>query len=78
MSNTGYKNIYHNKRDCGKPFVVICRIRGKAKNIGYFATLEDAIFVAAKLPLPDFKSRNKRNRNNVTGRFSKGKIDAHD
>ncbi len=70
MSNTGYLNV-HKSHSATKPYVVIATIKGKTARFGYYATFEEALLVADRLPPPDYISRNRRRRNPKTGQFEK-------
>lgn len=50
MSSTGYKYVYTNSKDCGKPYYVSKKINGKGVYLGPFATIEDAVVFVSTLP----------------------------
>lgn len=61
MSSTGVRGVYHNPRPDGKPYYVSVRRHGVQYQLGYFATIEDAIPVHAKFVAeypPYDRSRN--------------------
>jgi hypothetical protein len=69
MSSTGHKYVYRNKQEYGKPYYVSRKINGKEENLGYFATIEDALSYTATLS-PTNPNHRLRDRDPKTGRFT--------
>jgi hypothetical protein len=46
MSATGYKNVYKNDKEVGKPFYAAVKINRRNFSIGYYGTIPEAAAAA--------------------------------